>query len=100
MIVKKRKEKEMGIIFENSGKIMKKLASILFVIESLILIICTIDFLWDELYYEFDVWPSIGILLGVELFIFISSLVLYAFGDITENIKMMEIGRASCRERV
>ena len=78
----------MNSFFENSGTMIKKLACILFVVAILASLICAIAFGKDR-YGDFNFWAFLGILAGGVIGSFISSLFLYAFGDITENIKAM-----------
>ena len=78
----------MDSLIQNSGTIIKKLACILFVIAILTTIVCAVTFGKDR-YGDFNFWAFLGILVGVVLSSFISSVFLYAFGDITENIKTM-----------
>lgn len=78
----------MDILFEDSGKIIKKISGIYLVIAAVSSLICAIAFGRNE-YHDFSFLPFIGIFVGGLVFSFISSLLLYAFGDITDNIKKM-----------
>lgn len=80
--------------FENSGKTIKKIAEILFFVGIVASVICAIAFgktpdRWGEPQFNFLVF--LAILVGGIICNFIASVLLYAFGDIADNIKSMAI---------
>ncbi len=75
-------------MFENAGEIIKKIAIVNFIISLIASIICAFVFGRNK-WGSIEIWALIGILLGGSFISYISSLFLYAFGDITENIKSM-----------
>ena len=83
----------MNSLFENAGSTIKKLACIVLILSILASLVCAIVFGKDR-YGDFNFWAFLGILAGGALGGFISSLFLYAFGDITENIKAMAAASA------
>ena len=85
-------------MFENAGGKIKALAIFLFVIGIICSLICAVVFgrtapdRWGDT--KFNFLSFILILAGGGLSSFVSSLFLYAFGDITENIQSIAFSAA------
>ena len=75
-------------MFNNSGQKIKSLAEILFfvcIIATLVLAMAT-----SNVGDDFRFWQFLGILFGGGLISFISSLFLYAFGDLVGDISILK----------
>ena len=77
-------------MFENAGSKIKVLAWILFIVGIISTLVCALVFgrtvdRWGDTKFNFGLF--IAILAGGVLSSFISSLFLYAFGDIADNIQ-------------
>ncbi|MBR5010806.1 MAG: hypothetical protein IKY06_09200 [Clostridia bacterium] len=80
-------------MFQNSGNKIKTLALILFVICLIATLILAITASIIRDYYGnadgFRFWQFLGILVGGSITSFISSLFLYAFGDLVEDVSIL-----------
>lgn len=80
------------MLFENPGPKIKKMATILFWVETVSCVILAFVFGWDRGYRHTEFLPGIffGFLIGGPLVSYCSALLLHGFGELVEKVEAMQ----------